>query len=636
MPQRPLAIDEAEGRLQTPPRAANGAYRGQYGDQLSALSDTYEQIRKADLSALTNVLAGVRRRQATYVGSGGALGIARFAAELHEVRTRSFARAATPLELIGTAPVSDSAVVLFSAGARHPDAAAATTAALRSGAYPVVLVTHRNAAELPPVFSEDVQIITLPGLSGREGFLATNSVLAMASAVVAASGFKLPPHLPHFRAKNIDALRDQTMILSGPKLSAVATDLETRLSETGLSAAQVTDYRNFAHGRHTGLLRRLNQTTVLALVNPEIKELADKTLSLLPDDAHIARLATSLRWPTSTLDLLVASMKAITPSAEATNLDPARPRVPRFGRRLYHLSSRRMISPAGGPVDRKLSSLRVGGPHQLRRRYEKAAHEWLQSFREQRFRGFVFDYDGTVCATDARFDLPSAAVQDELRRLLEGGAVIGFASGRGRSIHRDLREWLPRPSWSCIELGLYNGGLLTRLDEDLDDASGRNGPIHEAYRRMRENPLSSFIVMEEREHQLAITPVQNSGLALDALAQMAQETISVPPALLLKVAASGHSVDVVPADSAKTKSVQRVRARAGGSVVAFGDQGQVGGNDFELLAETRWSLSVDKVSGDPSRCWNLDERGERGPEVLHRYLRGFQRLRDGFAFRPAR
>jgi hydroxymethylpyrimidine pyrophosphatase-like HAD family hydrolase len=612
------------------------APRSRYAEQLALLSETYQQVHEANLISLAQALSATSRRQATYVGSGGALGVARLAAELHENRTHKLARAATPLELVRMAPLAEHAVVLFSAGARHPDSSLAALSALRRGANPVILVTHRKVSELPKGFPAEVEVITLPGLSGREGFLATNSVLAMCAALIAASGFTLSKRLPGLRSANGDALREETIILTAPGLGAPATDLETRLSETGLSTAQVTDYRNFAHGRHTGLARRIDQTSVVALVDPSISELAERTLRLLPAEAHQVRLQSRLSWPLSTLDLLVASMNLIATTAAATDLDPGRPSVPRFGRRLYHLSSRKLLAPAGGPVDHKLSALGVGGPQRLRRRYEKAAAEWVDGIRRERFLGFVFDYDGTVCSTDARFDLPRPEIQIEFLRLLEEGALLGFASGRGGSLYRDLRAWIPRAAWQQVELGLYNGGLQLALDEVLRERVRPTDPIREAAKRFRAGPLASYAELSERQHQLAISPDPQSGLALDSLAQIAQEVISVPPALALKVVVSGHSIDVIPADSAKTNTLERVERRVGGGVVAFGDQGQVGGNDFELLAATRWSLSVDRVSADPNRCWNLDDRGQRGPELLLRYLRSFHRLKDGFVFRKLR
>jgi hypothetical protein len=79
--------------------------------------------------------------------------------------------------------------------------------------------------------------------------------------------------------------------------------------------------------------------------------------------------------------------------------------------------------------------------------------------------------------------------------------------------------------------------------------------------------------------------------------------------------------------------VEHVRERADGAVMAIGDQGHLGGNDFELLAATPWSLSVDRCSADPTRCWNLDSTGRRGPDVLLRYLRALKRQRQGIRFR---
>jgi hypothetical protein len=117
----------------------------------------------------------------------------------------------------------------------------------------------------------------------------------------------------------------------------------------------------------------------------------------------------------------------------------------------------------------------------------------------------------------------------------------------------------------------------------------------------------------------------------EALARIVVETLMRPPRLDLAVVVSGHSIDVVPHDSGKVQVLEHVQARCGGSVLAIGDQGQLGGNDFHLLATLEWTLSVDRVSGDLTRCWNLDRRGERGPVVLLRYLAALRRARSGLA-----
>ena len=91
-------------------------------------------------------------------------------------------------------------------------------------------------------------------------------------------------------------------------------------------------------------------------------------------------------------------------------------------------------------------------------------------------------------------------------------------------------------------------------------------------------------------------------------------------------------MDVLDARAGKQDLLSLVLKQTQGTVIAIGDQGQPGGNDFELLAAIRSTLSVDRCSGDPTRCWNLDNRGERGPSLLVRYLRSLRPGRGGIRF----
>ena len=54
------------------------------------------------------------------------------------------------------------------------------------------------------------------------------------------------------------------------------------MSEQGLAAAQVADYRNFAHGRHHGLVAGAPAAGAVALVTPHSRSLAGRTLAPLP------------------------------------------------------------------------------------------------------------------------------------------------------------------------------------------------------------------------------------------------------------------------------------------------------------------------------------------------------------------
>ena len=63
------------------------------------------------------------------------------------------------------------------------------------------------------------------------------------------------------------------------------------------------------------------------------------------------------------------------------------------------------------------------------------------------------------------------------------------------------------------------------------------------------------------------------------------------------------------------------------NILAIGDQGQYGGNDFEMLNIPQ-SLSVDKVSSSLQTCWNLSPAGLSGANATLALLRSFK-ISDG-------
>jgi hypothetical protein len=615
--------------------AGSGSPSG-YELQLRRLPIAYEAAMTADIGPLVELLERTDERQTLFVGSGGALAVATLAADLSAALHQCLAQATTPLGLVGKLPLMEAAVVMFSAGGRHPDARIAVSRALSSNCSPVGVVTHRRRDELAAVFGhERVAVVTLPASERKEGFLATASVLTMASAIVRAYGYTLPAALPSLGATVEEPLRENCIVLFAPGYEAVAVDLETRLNETGLARVQLTDYRNFAHGRHHGYSRQINDTSVVALVGEPYEAIAQATLSRLPASAHIVRLESGLAWPLAALDLLGASMRLVGATAGVREIDPARPRVPTFGRHLYHLPTRSLLPDRrSDPVERKLTAAHTGNAPEVRRFYERALSRWLRDAETARFGGVVLDYDGTVCATPARFKLPGEGVQAVLVDLLEAGLVLGFASGRGGSLWRDLRAWVPEKYRAQIELGLYNGGVQLSLADELDDDGEVAAPLQDAARRLNTGIPKTLVDVELRPQQISIASSPGSGLGTQALARITAELLGRPPRLDLKVTSSAHSIDVVPSDSVKTTTIERVQARTKGRILAIGDQGQLGGNDFELLAAVPLSLSVDRCSADPTRCWNLDKHGRSGPELLVRYLKALQRRRDGFSFRP--
>ena len=53
-----------------------------------------------------------------------------------------------------------------------------------------------------------------------------------------------------------------------------------------------------------------------------------------------------------------------------------------------------------------------------------------------------------------------------LSSLLESGANIGIATGRGKSVRKCLHEALPKKYWPQVTVGYYNGGQILPLHSD--------------------------------------------------------------------------------------------------------------------------------------------------------------------------
>ncbi len=598
---------------------------------MAALPEAYDSAREFDCSQLQDAFSQASAGPVVFVGSGGTFALAKLAADVFTSLLGRPAVAATPLQLLDFAPSSFSTVIIFSARANNPDIHLAAAYGRASGGS-VYLMTNRDQGLRLPGFSDGTQVIRLPVPAYRDGFLATQTVISTATVILKATGVSLPESLPAFEwIPEIKPLAQSTLIAYGPGDASVAFDLEARLAETGLSSPQIADYRNLAHGRHVGLSRRRGVVGVVAVIGDRSLQLADATLSLLPDSIPLTRIRTSLTWPVGVLDLLVQSMSLTAAAGAATELDLANPRVPTFGRNLYHLTVPcTPVPPRERAVTAKLRSAGIFGTPAQREGLLSALDSWAAALRDVEVSGVVLDYDGTVCATHQRYALPSALIRTILRRLLKEGFALSFASGRGLSLVRDLRSWLPRRHWEHVWVGLYNGAILLRLDYETVVPSTANPDLRILEARLSSSLFGQQMDIEVRPTQISLAPKPTSGFSSGSIASLLSDVAQQEPPLDLKVVQSGHSVDIIPRGVSKASVVRALEQASGGSVVVIGDQGHRGGNDYELLASTPWSLSVDTCSGDPTRCWNVSPGQASGPDALAVYLRALHKPGRGY------
>ncbi|AZS44406.1 hypothetical protein BWL13_01994 [Microbacterium oleivorans] len=601
-----------------------------YEAALARLGSTYQSALLDPIEdQLTSARVQLSGRALIAIGSGGATAAAVAAARFWRRRTGLPARVLSPLAFIEQAVRIDAeAVMIFSARAKHPDSGFAAQHAL-ARSLPVVLVTERDRRDLAgPLADPRIAVVTIPK-QPLDGFLATSSVLAMATIAARLVGVQLSPRLKIPTLPPVIGA-SRLLVLHTDVGQPAAVDIETRMNELGLADVQVADARTFAHGRHVGLHRRSSNTTVIALRDGESGQVLDRTIAALPSGATVLWVRADAGTDAErTLTLLAAVMQLPVHPAAAAGINPAKPSVPQFGRALYHLPYKRAFPVSDiTPVDRKLAAAGFGAEEcSARSLYEEAHAVWLDSLKRARIRGAVLDYDGTVVKTDERYSLPSAEVQSQLIRLIREGLQVCFATGRGDSLYRDLRSWLPAELWPRVHLSLHNGAWQQPLNAQLHEhTAAASDLLLELAEDLRPFQAAGLLTMRISPSQISIRAAGALTSPKDLAAIVTAASSTLPT---LKVAASAHSVDVVEGTSGKAQTLRRFESQWG-TCLAVGDRGDVGGNDFEMLHETPHTVTVDACSPSLTRCWNLQAGARGGPDALLAILRRLRSTRAGF------
>ena len=609
-----------------------------YQTELSQIPATVHWALEQDVTELRRTLMrefGAHNLIA--VGSGGSLVAASFAAMLHEAVTGRFAKALTPLESITRPYTRSTAALLLSARGTNNDIRQAAKILVTRGYDGVSAISTRIGSPLARILSDygaKMHEFTVP--SGRDGFLATNSLIAtlvlLHRATSAAGSYcdeaaLLPSSRSALNGSQM-ALSNRTLVVLAQGWAApAALDLETRFSEAALANISVTDPRNFAHGRHNWLSFHAEDTGIVSLETLDSQREATRMLRYLPEGIRVLRVQSPREGPTATIELVATVMELAGQAAETRGVDPGCPAVSDFGRRLYRSGSTRRVESAEDAVIAKKRGALFLTPRPSRAALRNALQEFVRRLGKASFTSLAVDYDGTLCARDRRFEPLGQDMQAELTRLLDQGMYIGVASGRGDSVYERLRESLPQKHWCQVMVGLYNGATVGKLADDTTEPSDEIPRLlSKVASRLR--PLEAVLNFDMviHRHQLSLRPADGPDpyelrtVAIEHLAGIQG----------VKAVASSHSVDILPAHTSKTAVVDALRSEWPGCVLRVGDQGSAGGNDFELLG-TGLSLSVDRVSSNLLTCWNLGDPGLVGPPVTLQYLRALKK--DGPNFR---
>lgn len=642
-----------------------------YVSEMSKLAETFSWAVSCDITALRQAVRTAGLSSLMAVGSGGSLTAAHALASLHRRWTGYLAAVATPLEAISEPISSATSSWLISAGGSNVDIIAAFHALVAREPRQLGIMCGKAESPLAAAARSHpfTDLVIYPPPAGKDGFLATNSLLAFVTLLTRAYAAEFDQGdstFGHETGALLALLRDAerwehwkmilqpvwgratTLVLHGPTTRIGAVDLESKFTEAALGNLQIADFRNFAHGRHHWLAKRADESAVIAFVSAADEELAQKTLDLIPTSIPQVRLPIAGSPESAMLASLFAALKITGWAGEARDLDPGRPGVPDFGRKLYHLALPKppRRSPAQKMSDDDVVAIeRKAGLMVARLESQESLLHWsdsLGAFRRRlgdaHFAGAILDYDGTLVDSRSRFHPPSDGMAAELSRILLSGGRIGVATGRGVSVRRDLRTVISRECWDRVLIGYYNGAELGLLSDDtVPDSTGavceELSAVAGALRSQTE--LADIANQTDRRYQITLEARRPT--TEGRLWDLAQQTLLLTGQRHLTITRSSHSVDVVAPNVSKLNVLLRLQAdHPGTNWLAIGDRGRWPGNDYELL-KTPYALSVDELSVDSETCWSLAPRGQRGAEVTLIYLRAL--VSDGASFRfdlPAR
>jgi hydroxymethylpyrimidine pyrophosphatase-like HAD family hydrolase len=623
-------------------------------NELHNLHRTYQWALDTPIEKLCSFVNASHKLPLLVVGSGGSLTAAHMAALLHQ-ETGMISKGITPLDLLSSEKfIRDASVLIVTSGGNNTDILSAFRFAATSEPRHLMAICMRTKSKLKRL-SENYRYCSFYGFnlpSGKDGFLATNSLMAFITILIRAytnllPGVELPKSLPlsqeineQISTQGQPLLEKHTwIVLYGYWGFPAAIDIESKCTEAALRRIQLADYRNFAHGRHHWLAKRGSETGVIALITPEEKTIAEKTLNLLPKDIPQLKLVTDKIGPVGGLELLVKIFHLIHEVGISVSIDPGKPGVPTFGRRLYHLKPflNNSILPSPNRTTRQesVAILRKSKYTLLNdltveelRFWKEAFKSYVRKLQQTSFGTIVFDYDGTLCDPYERYKGPPSEIRQELVRLLEGGIVIGIATGRGKSVRTDLQHMIPEKYWDQMLIGYYNGSDIASL-KDLKHPI-TNAPLHPALQSIKDCfekhvQFRHMAKYECRPKQITVEPVC---LAFwDKTKKILSDIITKTKFLEIQVLESSHSVDIIAPGVSKLSLVsacEKLAKDIGNSNIAIciGDKGAWPGNDYELLS-TPYSLSVDQVSSDSSSCWNLSLAGHRGVQATLEYLKCF-------------
>ncbi len=608
--------------------------------ELEVTTITYEKVLKTNVDILKNYLNKIFDEDLVLIGSGGSFSVAS-ALEYFLRRWCKITKSITPFSIEAHAnQISKVNFILLTAGGRNPDSI--NSYKFISDLEPCNLLTvcMNENAPIKKIQKNNLHNhyfeFKLP--NEKDGFLAVNSLLATI-ALFSKAMFELTQdnffrlnEIPDFvneqnQANELELVlsKETLIVLHGGMTSPIAIDFESKFSETALGNVQLVDYRNFAHGRHFWLSERSESTSIIAFISINDVKIASKTLNLIPNGIPILKYFVQEDNINGMLKAYYDMFLIVSKAGKFRNIDPGRPKIPDYGRKMYHISHNAcsgviyknlVKSEMNASVYRKIG---LGNNETIFNKYKVAFLKFYESLRNNEFRGIIFDYDGTLHYKNMELEIESE-IFSSINFLLSKNILVGIATGRGKSVRLELRKVIERKYWNSVTIAYYNGACIGTLNNDYEPNNKVNEAtvLEEIYSKISKKRY--FEDLEIKLNPYQITLFFNNSNNYYAIQNIKEEISGFPEVKLLT---SSHSIDIVLCKNSKRKILNYYweldNTLSDNDFLLIGDSGNLNGNDFELL-HSSYGLSVDKTSKDLEYCWNIATLGLRNLEATKYYL----------------
>ena len=621
-----------------------------FKQELESIGETYMFSSNVDSSKLEKYILNNLTTPFLVIGSGGSFAVALSCALLIE-SLGGFSKAITPFELMNsTNGLHSCNVMFFSASGNNADIINAYNFCKKNEARSTFILCIRESsklvAEATSKYNDDSYLeISLP--HGKDGFLAVNSSICALSIFersfnnITNCSTGKPIDIKSSLSDDVLACLDARSIiaLGGRWTTPVVADFESKCTEAGLANLMPADLRNFAHGRHHWIAKNPD-TSVICFVTSSEKALAEKTIKLLPASIKTSIIVSERIGISATIELMFQLFYIVQKLGENRGIDPGKPGVPEYGRKLYHLcynplsetgfSSHHANNILARTALRKAKRIGLSGGNYID--ISIAAKNYLSRLSAMSFGGLVFDYDNTIIKQNDVTDSTYIACIERIKLFAEAGIPICFATGRGKSIREQLINLIPEHLQEMIYICYYGGASILPLAETPAPATNHIAPV-----------LQEICAALEAETAFAdITKsLRNTCISVEGPIPTLTNVYSFLTRKILeneisgvKLAKSDHSIDITLSSVSKRSAITFLKEKCCSEVLCIGDSGDETGNDYALL-DHEYALSVGSISISTKTCWNIASLGLSGPNATLEYLSKLIITKKGLRFSKA-